>query len=493
MRRIARFLVLAATLSGSRAAAQDAGTIPITTSSEQARALLLRGRALNETLVAHDARMLFAQAAAADPKFALAEYYLASTAPNASEQAEHLAKAIALSPAASPGERLMILGMQARVHSDRPLARQLAESLVALYPRDARAHGVLGLVYAGQHDYTREISEYEKAIALDPSYSIAYNQLGYASRSIGDMAAAEKAFRQYVTLIPNDPNPYDSYGELLLKMGRFDESIAQYRKALAIDPYFGASRIGIATSEMLTGHPADALAELRTYYAKARDDGERRTALLNQAMIHVEHGGTDDALRTMETIRAMDQKAGDTLDMAADDVTAADISLEAGRLDVARDRYERAHDLVRASGLAKAVKDDDLLGMRYDRARLALARQDLVTARSEADAYLSGATERKNDARIRQAHLLNGLVALAEKQFDRSLSELALADQEDPAVWYAMARAEAGKGNMARAAELTMRAANMNILPTFSYVFTRAAIAAATRKATSETDREMLR
>ena len=49
---------------------------------------------------------------------------------------------------------------------------------------------------------------------------------------------AEAAFKKYIELIPNDPNPYDSYAELLLKMGKFDDSIAQYRKALAIDPNF---------------------------------------------------------------------------------------------------------------------------------------------------------------------------------------------------------------------------------------------------------------
>ena len=150
-----------------------------------------------------------------------------------------------------------------------------------------------------------------------------------------------------------------------------------------------------------------------------------------------------------------------------------------------------AHDLIAASGVAPGVKEDDLLASRYDAARLALAGHDLATARREAAAYFSAATARKDDVRIRQAHGLNGVVA--EKQFDRCLSELAQADQEDPSVWYAMARAEVGKGNMARANELTLRAANMNILPTLPYVFTRAAIAAATRSATSGSGRERRR
>ena len=67
-----------------------------------------------------------------------------------------------------------------------------------------------------------------------PTYSTAFNILGYAYRQNGDYSDAENAFKKYIELIPNDPNPYDSYAELLLKMGRFDEAITQYNKALAI-------------------------------------------------------------------------------------------------------------------------------------------------------------------------------------------------------------------------------------------------------------------
>ena len=63
-------------------------------------------------------------------------------------------------------------------------------------------------------------------------------------------------FKKYVELIPADPNPYDSYAELLLKMGRFDESVANYQKALAIDSNFSSSRIGIATNLMYEGKHA---------------------------------------------------------------------------------------------------------------------------------------------------------------------------------------------------------------------------------------------
>jgi tetratricopeptide (TPR) repeat protein len=490
VRRIVCSFWLAAFVAAVPAVAQETTGIPITTTSAQARERFLAGRALLEALrPSHDARQLFEQAISLDPGFALDEYYLASTAATAKDQATHLAKAVDLASKASPGERLLIRGMQARVHADRALARQLAESLVALYPRDERAHGVLALVYAGQQDYAREIGEYEKAIAINPGYVLAYNQLGYAHRSRGELAAAERDFRQYIALMPGDPNPYDSYAELLMKMGRFDESIAQYRKALAIDPHFGASRIGIAADEMFSGRTGEAVAELRSYYAAGRDDGERRAALLNEAMVHADHGGTDAALEVIDRSLALARAAGDTANMSADDVAAADILLAAGRVDAASGRYRRAHMLVASSVLAKAIKADDELALHYDAARVSLARHDLAAAHVEAAAYSSGATAAQNDVRMRQAQLLNGLLALEEKQPDHALADLAGADQEEPAVLYATSRAYAAKGDRAKAKELSDRAVHLNILPTLSYVLTRASIAGATRSATSGSGR----
>ena len=64
-----------------------------------------------------------------------------------------------------------------------------------------------------------------KATAINPSFSTPYNQLGYAYRFLEKFPEAEDAFKKYTQLIPDDPNPYDSYAELLMKMGRFDESI----------------------------------------------------------------------------------------------------------------------------------------------------------------------------------------------------------------------------------------------------------------------------
>ena len=467
------------------AAAQDPGKIPITTRSPEARRLFLEGRDANENLQAHTAHGLFERAVAADPNFAWGEYSIAATAPTARDQATHLQKAVALSANASPGERLLILAFQARLNADPARALALAESVTVLYPRDERAHWVLANAYGARQQYDSAITEYQQAIRINHSYALAYNQLGYAFRSANKLDSAEATFRQYIALIPRDPNPYDSYAELLMKMGRFDESIAQYRRALSIDPHFGGSFVGIAADHMYSGRYPEAVAEAQAYLDSARDDGERRTALVTLAMIYVDQGATDSAYNVMHRRYDIATASGDTLNMSADFAAVGDILLEVGRTSEALVHYRKAYDMVAASSLPAAVKQDNELAWHYDAGRIALAQHQLTPAREEAGAFLAGAVARRNDARLRQAHQLNGLVALEARDFDGSLAEMAKADQQDPAVLLSEARAYAGKGDVARSLQLSSEAAHLNILPSFAYVFTRRALAAASHSAMS--------
>ena len=453
----------------------ERGKVPVTSKSEEARQLYDRGLALADQLRFHDARQLFQQAVAKDPDFALAHHQLALTSPTPKEFRAHLDKAVALSANASEGERLRILGLQASANADPEKSLEYAKEAVKRYPEDERAHTALGnSYYFGQQDYEKARGELQKAIDIAPGFSPAYNMLGYSYTFLGEYPEAEKAFKKYIELVPNDPNPYDSYAELLMKTGRFDESIQQYRKALSIDPHFVGSHFGIASDLMFQGKHDQALAQIGKLAAAARDDGERRFAMFAKTLIYQDQGKEDLALKEMEKQYALGARIGDTAAMANDAESMGDILLNSGKPDAARQRYQQALTLVEASGLAPEVKEDAKLAHRYNIGRVALKKNDLGTAKSEAEAYLKGATAKQNDGRVRQAHYLAGKIALKEKQFDRAVSELEQADQQDPRVLYTMAKAHEAKGDREKAMEMFKQAAESYTLPTLNYVFIRA-------------------
>ena len=449
------------------------GKIPITTSSEEARKEFLAGRDLAEKLRITDSIAHFDKAIALDPNFALAEWQRANVSPSAKEFFDHLKKAVALAEKASDGERMLIQANEAGANGDPTKQKEILEKLVAAYPNDERAHFNLGGYYFGQQDFTQAISHYKRATELAPDYSTAFNILGYAYRQNEAYNDAENAFKKYIELIPNDPNPYDSYAELLLKMGRFDEAITQYNKALAIDSNFVNSHFGIAAALMYKNKPADAQAELQKLMQKARTDGERRTALFGQAVVDVDSGKLDQALADAEKEYAIAQKNNDPANMSGDLQLKANILLEAGKYDAARQAFEQALKTTTDSGLSQQVKDNATRFSHYNYARVAIAKKDLATAKTETEAFRSGAEAAKNANQLKLAHELAGRIALEEKNYDNAITEFGQANQQNPDVLYLLAQAYRGKGDAANAKTFLTKAAKFNSLPQLNYAIVR--------------------
>src|SRR6266481_1624342 len=295
-----------------------------------------------EKLRAQESIQHFDKAIALDPDFAAAELARANSAPTAKEFFEHLNKAVSLADKASDGEKLLILANQAGANGEVVKQKDYLEKLVAAYPNDERAHFNLGAYDFGQQDYAQAIEHLKKAPVLAPNYSPAYNMLGYAYRQQEDYPNAEQAFRKYIELIPNDPNPYDSYAELLLKMGKFDESIAQYRKALSVDPHFAPSHFGISADLTYMSKPEDAAAELQKMADQARNDGELRTALFGMAVLASDGGKFDKAVQAMDKEYAVAEKKNDVASMAADLQAKGNIIAEMPKYDLAAQQFDRS-------------------------------------------------------------------------------------------------------------------------------------------------------
>ncbi len=449
------------------------GKIPVTTASAEAKAEFLKGRDNFEKLLITDSIAHFQKAASLDPAFAWAELSLANSAPTGSEFFEHLHKAVSLADKASNGERLLILATEAGANTNPAKQKEYLDALVDAYPNDERAHFNLGGYYFGLQDYARAIEQYRKATELEPSYSTAYNLLGYSYRQSGDFAGAEKAFQKYIELIPKDPNPYDSYAELLLKMGRFDDSITQYRKALEIDTNFLNAHQGIAMDLLYSGKAAEAEAELANITKKARNDGERRTALFALTVVHIDGGKMARALEDVDKQVTLGEKTNDVPAMSFDNALKGNILLEMGKPDQARAEFERGFKLVEGSSLSPEVKANASLVGHYNLARVAAAKKDFAAAKSEADVFRNGAEAKKNPAQVRNAHELEGIIALAERDFDRAIAELLQASQQNPQDLYRLCQAYKGKGDTQKAKEYCDKAANFNSLPQVNYAFIR--------------------
>lgn len=473
----AALALLGAANASMPATAGDEGKIPITTSSEKARAAYLEGRSLLERLRVQEARPRFAKAVALDPSFALGWLGFANSQNSPKEFFEKLGKAVALADKVSSGERLMILGAQAGADGDNAKQTKLYEKLVRMFPRDERALVLLGNAHFAAQRYAEAIDAYESAVRIDPKFSQPYNQLGYSYRFLGRMDDAEKAFTRYTEVLPDDPNPFDSLAELQLKLGRFQEAIGNYRKALAVRPDFFNSNLGIATCLDLQGKGAQARAELDAMYDRATDDGQRRAALFGKTVSWAYEGNFAAAQQEMQKQLAIAEKNQDVLGMAGDHAAMGNLALAAGDPDTALAHFEKGLALVSASSaVADANKENQRRFAIYNRAKVALARHDLAAAKQESQALSEAVAAAGNPFQQRLAHEIAGRIALAEKRWDDAIAELRQANQLDPYNRYRLAQAYAGRavpGDRDRAKELTQGARNDNTLANLNLALLR--------------------
>ncbi len=102
-----------------------------------------------------------------------------------------------------------------------------------------------------------------KALALDDTLAEAHVSLALVKESEWDFAAAEKEFRRAIDLNPNYPTAHHWYSNLLSSMGRLDESGAEMKRALELDPLSLIINVVQALSYLETGEIDQAIAQAR--------------------------------------------------------------------------------------------------------------------------------------------------------------------------------------------------------------------------------------
>jgi tetratricopeptide (TPR) repeat protein len=261
---------------------------------------------------------------------------------------------------------------------------------------------------------------------------------------------------------------------MLLKMGRYDDSIAQYRKALSIDPHFNPSRFGLSADYMYSGKPQEAATELQTMADQARNDGELRTALFGMAVAAADSGKLDQALAAMDKEYAVAEKKGDAASMAADLQAKGNILEAMQKYDAAAKQFDRSQQLIEDSNLSQEIKNNATLLHHFNAAAIAIAKKDLAAAQTHAEEFRKGAEATKNDGQLKQAHELAGRIALAEKDYGKAIAELEQANQQNPQNLYRLSQAYRAQGDAAKSQDYLKKAADFNSLPALNYAFIRA-------------------
>jgi len=293
-------------IAGQNAPAEK--EMPITTFASKARELFIQGREKMENYEPIAAAPLFEQAVSADSDFALAYCYRSQCGGGYQNSHVHLAKAQAHSGKASLGEQLYIQLIQAYFDNDQPAQKKCVDQLAALYPEDKRSWQLLGNYFFNVQKYKSAISSFEKAIEIDKEFAPGFEALAHPNIQLGNYAAAETALQEYIRLRPSRSDPYATYGYLLSKMGRYDESTVQHQKALELSDQSPWGIAGIGTNYLFKGDYDKAREHYRLYFDKSSRVTDKLSALFFTATSYLYEGNLSAARKVFAERRALAKK-----------------------------------------------------------------------------------------------------------------------------------------------------------------------------------------
>lgn len=273
--------------------------------------------------------------------------------------------------------RAETLAAQAR----RDDALALLSEAVRIDPDFALARMRMGDILMGRRQLDQAAKHWDEALRVFGQRELtpreAYRIRGLYAHDAGDYAEAERVYRLWHLLYPNDPKPLFYIARPLLMLGRVEESIAMLEEAQRKDAYsyyipahlamaylragqLDASTLAIARLRVL-GQPAWAdclqgqLDFLRGDYATAltrfesleRSDSSsmRSRASALQAAVLAEVGAREEAIARLERGRSADQRAGSLAGQADKLLALAGLHLRMGRRQVCRNLCLQAEQI----------------------------------------------------------------------------------------------------------------------------------------------------
>jgi serine/threonine protein kinase/tetratricopeptide (TPR) repeat protein len=111
-----------------------------------------------------------------------------------------------------------------------------------------------------------------KAIELDDSLSEAHAARGYTLAITHQWSQAEAEYRRAIELNPNSATAHYFYaGTYLLPQKRIDQSLSEFKTALSLDPLSGIMRTNYAVVLMAAGRNAESLAQFEDILSRDRN------------------------------------------------------------------------------------------------------------------------------------------------------------------------------------------------------------------------------
>jgi tetratricopeptide (TPR) repeat protein len=168
---------------------------------------------------------------------------------------------------------------------------------IELDPKYAAPHNGLGNVYGDLGRYQEAVTEYRRAIELDPKYATPHNGLGNVYGDLGRHEEAIAAYQRAIELDPKYTYPHNGLGNVYADLGRYEEAIAAYQQAIELDPQYATPHNSLGSVYYTLGRHQEAVAECQRALEL---DPKLAPAYFNWALAEIQRNNVDAALEQLK-------------------------------------------------------------------------------------------------------------------------------------------------------------------------------------------------
>lgn len=359
-----------------------------------------------------------------------------------------ISRAQSLAVDATPRERDIIRLWSLRITDRRQSEAALADSLIARYPDDPELYLIRGQCYEGDRKYEAAVQAYAQSVERDTGFALGVMSLGYAYSTLGEQDRAVEYMQRYIRMAPDQPDPRASYADILIRAGRYEEALEQYRAALAIKPDYWYAVREIGTVYLIKGRLRDAERQFDEAAHMLPPNAATESGMLRmRGVLDIQRGQFGDAVARLRAAQIVDSSFMNQ---------AYQLAFALSRLK----RFSEAREVV-DSTLAE-IERRGLEGTQYMevyhliRARVYTEAGELDSAKAACDEAL----ELANPLTRGRVYLHLARVHLAARNWEGAMDaiERALAvNPEAPEVLQTLTMVYAGMGDNAMAGEIGRR------------------------------------
>ena len=141
------------------------------------------------------------------------------------------------------------------------------------------AHVDLAVESTKNGRFADAVTEWNKALELDPTDPWAHNNLGVALTETGRLDDAIVEYRKAIELSPQFAEAYNNVGEALLRNGYVAAAISEFEKAVKLDPAHAVARSNLGAALARSGRTDAAIVQLKKAVEDKPDAADARRNL----------------------------------------------------------------------------------------------------------------------------------------------------------------------------------------------------------------------